>query len=781
MHPDVFSKDWFKQNQSKLLRFANTFIGRKILGIKKKSINKIDPSSIHFKENGKQYAEFRTKNIYALRLYKKLKPLWHLLHAWDMAVANNLKPQLNAGFDTFSPDADPESTSVDGEAGRVVSSPGVTFSSLRSGNGNEHDDDDSGGQGMRAIIFPEATTNRYLRLLRAYTVFDTSSINGEAIIEAATLSVYISSKFNEVGTTNLHVAGTTSTATTSLANSDYQKVLRTSFGSVSYASVNTSNYNDIALNSFGLSNISKTSLSRFTLQTGFDINNTTPTWGGFPNFGSGFYMEQSESPGEEPTLTVELSYIISMAGTSNTSFTPTTTYFPDETLSGTSSISAYGRLLTDTSVVTKSYLYKIYDTSDNFLGVWNDVKNEFVYSQEINSVGSAIQVELARNSDSRFVDLEELQTHASEDLTTQGGDTLIVGAETTNNIGPGSDVDLNYRVEVWVFYGEIQSLETSSSELLLTNDGEELQANIGAVGGLRKFNGYITRYVSQYGSEESVLVSVSSFGVELDNYVLESGSDTTVAYSSQAPNAIVQDALDKFTTAGGLVDYSSSSIDATGTTVTYSFRLNTYREVLDICLKLAPYDWYWRVGLGDDTVYFQQKPTTPSHYFVLKKHIHELNLEYYIENITNVVYVTGGDTGGGSNLFKKYTDATSISNYRQGLKRITDHRVTVSATADLLSEGETDRNDAPQYRSSVTILDSDDIDIETIQLGQLIGFRNFGNYIDDVEMQIVAIDYEPDRVTLQLDTLLPRVNKRIEDLKRNLVELDNVDTPDAPS
>lgn len=484
----------------------------------------------------------------------------------------------------------------------------------------------------------------------------------------------------------------------------------------------------------------------------------------FDNFNINNYFTPSIELSQDSTITA----------------TPHTTHNPTITIEGTGDVNALGLTLADQSKIDKTYMYKVYDADDNFLGIWNDVISELTFDHEIHSAGSSIQVELARNSDSRAVELEQLFTTSGENITTQDSNNIIVGAETTNSIGPGSNVDVNYRVEVWVFYGEITQLITTSGDLILTQDGEEITLNFGSVNGLRKFNGYITRYISRYGGEETVQVSISSFGVELDNYVLESGSNTTVTYSSQDPSNIVKDALDKFTAAGGRVDYSGSSVETTATTVTYTFRLNTYLEVLKKAIELAPYDWFWWVGLGDDLVYYQDRPTTASHTFILGKHVEELNLEYSIENITNVVYFTGGEVSADTNLFKKYTDATSITNYRQGLQRITDHRVTLSASADLISEAEIERNATPRYRSSITILDKV-YDIESIQLGQLIAFRNFGNYIDSLNLQIVGMRYEPDRVTLQLDTLLPSVNKRVADLRRNLLELDNEQTPSAPS
>lgn len=471
--------------------------------------------------------------------------------------------------------------------------------------------------------------------------------------------------------------------------------------------------------------------------------------------------------------------IINLTGDAAITSAPHVTYYPEINITGDASIAAIGTSLADQRQIDKSYLYKIYDSDNNYLGLWNDVISDLNFDHELNTPGSSIQVELARNSDSRVVDLEELFTTSGENITTQDSNNLIVGAESRNSVGPGSNVDVNYYVQIFVFYGEITELSTSSGEIITTEADEPIQVNYGAVNGLRKFHGKIVRYVSRYGGQETVQVSIDSLGRELDNDVLEDGTNTSVEYAGYDPSNIVKDALDKFTAGGGIVDYDTSSVATTGTNVTYTFRVNTILEVIQKCLELAPYDWYWYVGLGDDILYFQDKPTTVSHTFILGKHIQELNLEYSIENLVNLVYFTGGETAG-VNLFKKYSDATSISNYGQGLQRISDHRVTIDANAALIAEAEIDRNSIPRYRTSITILDTV-FDIEDIRLGQLIAFRNFDNYIDELELQIVGLRYEPDRVTLQLDSLLPSVNKCIEDLRRNLVELDNVETPDAPS
>lgn len=131
-------------------------------------------------------------------------------------------------------------------------------------------------------------------------------------------------------------------------------------------------------------------------------------------------------------------------------------------------------------------------------------------------------------------------------------------------------------------------------------------------------------------------------------------------------------------------------------------------------------------------------------------------------------------------VFKRYTDATSVTNYRRGLHRMSDNRVTLASSADIIAASAINRQKEPRYRSTITVANGV-YPIRDIKLGQLIGFRNFGNFVDSVTMQVVRLDYKPDSVTIQLDTLLPSVPKRLDDIKRNLDQAEVSENANAPS
>lgn len=446
---------------------------------------------------------------------------------------------------------------------------------------------------------------------------------------------------------------------------------------------------------------------------------------------------------------------------------------------GTSSLTINFVATTPAVEVDKNFVYKVYDNENNFLGQWNDVVSDFSYSQEINSAGSAIDVILARNSDIKDPILGELLDSDDENVLTDEDLPIIVTERVAEGVGPGSNVQLNLNVVIYIYYGSYGELGTEDSEPLATEDDIVLSAQFGSPNGRVFFRGYISKFVSRYGEEENTLVTLTSYGSELDNYLVEVGGDTSITYNSYDPSDIARDVIDLYEAQGGVVSYDTISIDDTGNEVSYTFNTSTTLEAIKKVLELSPGDWFWYLDMANNFVNLHGRPTTPNHYFVLGKHIQKLDVEQYIEDIVNAVYFSGGEISPGVNLYKKYLDPDSEENYRRGLLRISDNRVILEDSADIISRSEIERNNSPRYRSAVTILDKA-YEIETIKLGDLIGFRNFGNYVDALTMQVVAIDYTPEKVQLQLDTLLPRISKRLEDIKRNLDKQETVLNPVTP-
>lgn len=366
---------------------------------------------------------------------------------------------------------------------------------------------------------------------------------------------------------------------------------------------------------------------------------------------------------------------------------------------------------------------------------------------------------------------------SDEALEDESGQSYTLVDQTPLSVGPGTDVDVGLKVEVLRYYGSIEVLTTETGEEYSYDDGEAWGIANGAPNGVVKFSGWIHTYSAEYGEGEFVNVQLLSHGTELANSVITSGADTTVSYNSQDPSAIITDVLDNY---AGTVTYSNASIDTTGNSVSYTFRLNTVLEAIKTANKLAPDNWYWYLDIGQNNIEFHEKGTTADHVFVQGEHLSSLSLERSIQEIVNQVYFVGGDTGGGTYLYKKYDDASSQSTYRLGLERISDSRVTLAATASLIANRLIDAASGPVYTATVTVV-AERYDIESIKLGQIVGFANFGNYIDDLTLQIMQIDYTPYSVKLHLEYLLDNMNKRVEDINRNQQEQSFEPIPNAPS
>lgn len=433
------------------------------------------------------------------------------------------------------------------------------------------------------------------------------------------------------------------------------------------------------------------------------------------------------------------------------------------------------------SIEEKRYLYKIYDSEGTFIEVWNDVISEPEWTEEINEIGSVTTVELARNSDSLGTTTAPLLTEDDDVITTEDNFPILASVQSRNQVGEGSSVMYNNRVDIWVYYGGVEPLLTEDGEIIYTEDDEPILATIGAPNGRRIFTGFVSNINSRYGNTETTSVEVTSYGWDLNQYpIIDDDGKTTVAFNSLDPSEIVRRGIDKFVedSTAEQVTYtnrSTTSVSNTSTVVSYTFRNNTYADLLKKSIELMPSAWYFRVDLGDNLVYVRPRSDTPQHLFYLGKHIKALDLRGSILDSVNRVLFTGG---GDPALYKDYSEAPAQYT-RRSLEQYSDARVELESSADIISEGIIEQANKIKYRSTVEIL-AKQYDIESIQVGDVVGFRNFDNFVDLLQMQIVGKTYTPDVAQLQLDTIPPTMNKRLEDIRRNLVVQENQNIPDTP-
>lgn len=398
----------------------------------------------------------------------------------------------------------------------------------------------------------------------------------------------------------------------------------------------------------------------------------------------------------------------------------------------------------------KHYAYKVFD-GDSYVTTWSkEVLSEPVFRSNINTGYSDMNITLARQFD---------------------------------DFGEDIDVKLNNRVEIYVYDRE-------------------------SVNGLLIYTGYITGYAPELQeAQEFVTITLFPYDAQLGRMILRDGSgNTTLAYNSQDPANILTDVLDKFRARGGRLHYTASSIQTTNTTVSYTFNTNTVRECLDKIIELCPVGWYYSID-PDGLVNLKPKSAVPIHDFLLGKHVIGLKTYRRIEDLVNRVLFTGA---GDPALFRVYENTGSQNQYGLYEKRLVDQRVSLAATAQILSEREIETKKDPEIRSTFIIADSNGpstklgYDIESIKVGQTVRVKNLNTGVKsaslwdqalwDVDVwdqtlatsaadiiQILSVSYEPDRLIIEASSRLPQIAKRVEDISRNLENSQTVNNPTAPS
>lgn len=252
-------------------------------------------------------------------------------------------------------------------------------------------------------------------------------------------------------------------------------------------------------------------------------------------------------------------------------------------------------------------------------------------------------------------------------------------------------------------------------------------------------------------------------------------------YSSVDPTTIYKSVIDDYHNRGGKVNYGVGTTDLTGLSVSYTFNFARTLAAVGKAFDLAPADWYWTVDPANSTGYFKQFHTTADILLVLGQNINDLELGLNAESVRNILYFTGGATAG-VNLFRKYTNATSLAAVgRPRLEDQTDNRVTLNATADALADAFLDSVASEVYETVVSIPRGTGIDITTILCGKSIGFSGFGTFEDALVLNIVRIQRYSDRIDCTLGSIPPRASSILKDLQNSVGDLQTIANPSAPS
>jgi len=240
--------------------------------------------------------------------------LAHAISVVGKEGSNIIPGKVGNTTSTFYPNADAESTSVDGTARRN----GITdqgFTALRAGTGNTSVD--AVADYLTVQISSLSTTDFWTTIGRSFFLFDTSAIPDGDTISSATLSLYGSTApTNDSTLLNatdrvVHVVAATTASNTAIANSDFEGTNgnTTSFGSKDpgsdFSSWSTSSYNDFTLNASGIANISATGVSKFGTRFEADrADSLTSSWQASKNALIWNYFADQTGTANDPKLVV---------------------------------------------------------------------------------------------------------------------------------------------------------------------------------------------------------------------------------------------------------------------------------------------------------------------------------------------------------------------------------------------------------------------------------------------------------------------------------------------
>ena len=195
-----------------------------------------------------------------------------------------IKPVF-AAVSTFYPNADVETTSVDGYINSLSSDNLLgsdAWTNARAGATLSATDNTTNDEVRASLIIVPRTGNYNGNIGRTFLLFDTSSLTTAATISSVTLSIYVITvtNVNPGSGDALSVITTTPASNTAIVTGDWGNVGTTLQATgVSLSTLTASAYNGITLNSTGLGNVSKTSITKFGLRIAEDISNTQPVDG----------------------------------------------------------------------------------------------------------------------------------------------------------------------------------------------------------------------------------------------------------------------------------------------------------------------------------------------------------------------------------------------------------------------------------------------------------------------------------------------------------------------
>ena len=206
---------------------------------------------------------------------------------------------------TFNPDANPESSSVDGGTARSVSSESWSVISSSAGTFGRASDSQ---EDLKASA--TGTTDRYSMLWRLHHLFDTSSIGSGQSVDSASLTLNVDRQAISSLGLSWNVYSSNPASNTDITSADHVSVGTTAFSTSRVCNAESTDPTSVVFtfNPDGENAIAVDDVSKFAIAFQEDAENGTygdPTWTSINNTSLRIRMSEYAGTGDDPLLTVE--------------------------------------------------------------------------------------------------------------------------------------------------------------------------------------------------------------------------------------------------------------------------------------------------------------------------------------------------------------------------------------------------------------------------------------------------------------------------------------------
>lgn len=345
----------------------------------------------------------------------------------------------------------------------------------------------------------------------------------------------------------------------------------------------------------------------------------------------------------------------------------------------------------------KKFIYKIYNTTDVFVTVLNDVISEPSFSYSINGGLGEIILRLDRN---------------------------------LNSYGEGSDLDFNYRLKIY-------ETDDNNDSLLIYS------------GYLTAFNPFLIQ------GEEGVDVTFLPNLAKLGNDFFRSGTSVKdnfeITKTTTSVEQVMQDIVDNYiaSVTTSMISNDYSNMDATGVNLTNTFRNQKHIEAIRETATFMAYNWYWYIDV-EGKLHLKAKDATATHSLFLRKQIKEIETSKDIESTINTYFLWNSQKEG-TVVDNNYIDATSVTAYDTISDLILNGDVVSDTMSDLIGNSRMNANKDVKRKIKIVVT-SEECNLESFKPGDTVKVMDIAvtQTIFGTNMQITRIDYKGDRATLEL-------------------------------